>query len=564
MLSIEIALCAWSFALASGEHVATAGFLQASDQMEHAREIENRMHFALHSVLDVHNSTFNGDADLKKINASLLPTFTALPKLPRGKLAVQAMEYLIRSYFAKEHGWVIRGLGVHGSAGLNTSQVQHASVLQDAAPAVVESLLEARDSGHSFALDDVIKVIATIEHLVISGSSKLLDQAYGAYSLDVESNIDEATMLNVLVGHSILFENTEHVDNLPEAVSETMQGNTNFHVFSISPTDAFQNDRYAHSHTTNPFKQQEYSYDNAWNIVTQVHREYGMRQHEECMSLKSELMKRDAKGTGRVPLHLFYQDVQNSIFFFGESFEYLRDIGALDESNPSQPNVLIANYVQGPSNCLSNHDYHSVCCVSECETLMNFFESHVQAPSATAEQLLALAGNLSSSTVEAPRILPDVLQHKMRDVADHHGGMVPLHGRLFAQWLHFSFPNECPYPALQASSSREELFQQDRSIPSASKEDKWLLEEQSHQMASRPVTDGDDEIYLPMWSNTEILHVAVHKEGWTQSAFAMLGRLMQGAALVSGLISLVGLVIRMRQEVPANAYFDGKANQLFM
>jgi len=24
--------------------------------------------------------------------------------------------------------------------------------------------------------------------------------------------------------------------------------------------------------------------------------------------------------------------------------------------------------------------------------------------------------------------------------------MVPLHGRLFTQWLHFAFPHECPYP----------------------------------------------------------------------------------------------------------------------
>merc|ERR1712048_1223009 len=26
------------------------------------------------------------------------------------------------------------------------------------------------------------------------------------------------------------------------------------------------------------------------------------------------------------------------------------------------------------------------------------------------------------------------------------GGLVPLHGRLFAQWLHYAFPRECPFP----------------------------------------------------------------------------------------------------------------------
>ena len=41
----------------------------------------------------------------------------------------------------------------------------------------------------------------------------------------------------------------------------------------------------------------------------------------------------------------------------------------------------------------------------------------------------------------------------MEQVASHHGGKVPLHGRLFAQWLHHAFPRECPYPHVQLGSS---------------------------------------------------------------------------------------------------------------
>merc|ERR1711862_713937 len=26
------------------------------------------------------------------------------------------------------------------------------------------------------------------------------------------------------------------------------------------------------------------------------------------------------------------------------------------------------------------------------------------------------------------------------------GGVVPLHGRAFSQWMHFVFPHDCPYP----------------------------------------------------------------------------------------------------------------------
>merc|ERR1719310_2702564 len=35
---------------------------------------------------------------------------------------------------------------------------------------------------------------------------------------------------------------------------------------------------------------------------------------------------------------------------------------------------------------------------------------------------------------------------RLDEVAAHHDGKVPLHGRLFAQWLHYAFPQDCPYP----------------------------------------------------------------------------------------------------------------------
>merc|ERR1719326_981798 len=32
------------------------------------------------------------------------------------------------------------------------------------------------------------------------------------------------------------------------------------------------------------------------------------------------------------------------------------------------------------------------------------------------------------------------------EIAALHDGQVPTHGRLLAQWLHYVFPHECPYP----------------------------------------------------------------------------------------------------------------------
>merc|ERR1719437_4854 len=86
--------------------------------------------------------------------------------------------------------------------------------------------------------------------------------------------------------------------------------------------------------------------------------------------------------------------------------------------------------------------------MNECDVLMGELESIFQAPAASAEDLLVVVGNLSSSTVDAPRILPQALQQRLGSIAARHGGAVPLHGRLFAQWLHFAFPYECPFPSL--------------------------------------------------------------------------------------------------------------------
>merc|ERR1719352_1271120 len=49
---------------------------------------------------------------------------------------------------------------------------------------------------------------------------------------------------------------------------------------------------------------------------------------------------------------------------------------------------------------------------------------------------------------DEPQNLTAQMVSKLHSVAAEHGGQVPLHGRLFSQWLHYAFPYECPYPQL--------------------------------------------------------------------------------------------------------------------
>merc|ERR1712190_604840 len=60
---------------------------------------------------------------------------------------------------------------------------------------------------------------------------------------------------------------------------------------------------------------------------------------------------------------------------------------------------------------------------------------------------------LGSSTVQAPRDLNAPLLYRLNEIAEGHGGTVPLHGRLFAQWMHHAFPRECPFPHVSGTKN---------------------------------------------------------------------------------------------------------------
>merc|ERR1719251_292595 len=84
---------------------------------------------------------------------------------------------------------------------------------------------------------------------------------------------------------------------------------------------------------------------------------------------------------------------------------------------------------------------------------MSQLERDVAAPSASAARIAELGGKLSSDTIDAPRNLSMSLLSRLGEIADHHDGQVPLHGRLFAQWMHHAFPLECPYPHVVGTTS---------------------------------------------------------------------------------------------------------------
>merc|ERR1719238_399023 len=90
----------------------------------------------------------------EEIERKMWKTYQALPKNDNGRLDPKTVRYIVHNYFAKEHGWLIKGLEPHGMLP-NATELHDVAVLQDKAPAMVEALLEARQADRGLALEGV-------------------------------------------------------------------------------------------------------------------------------------------------------------------------------------------------------------------------------------------------------------------------------------------------------------------------------------------------------------------------------------------------------------------------
>merc|ERR1719215_2574409 len=131
-------------------------------------------------------------------------------------------------------------------------------------------------------------------------------------------------------------------------------------------------------------------------------------------------MKLEYRGTGRVRLSDFYRPALEGVWAFSESPSYLRSLGALDETTPAQPSVLMVNYINSPTNCIASSGFYSVCCKNECEGLLGHLEESIGAPEAKPATLAGLVANLPSQSATAPKQPPPILLERLEDIAKTH------------------------------------------------------------------------------------------------------------------------------------------------
>jgi len=439
-------------ALVSAVPFATASdFLHVHKSSESEVVLQSEVEDTLLSEL----SGFENNAHLKEIEDTLRPMYASLPKREEGSLDSSTVRYALHRYFAQKHGWYVAGLEQRGSAWNSTAPT---TVMKDRTPSYIQSLFEERLHARGFGLHELAVFAATLSDLIHKEAVDSLAKVYKSFGLSTDRPVArlwssfavKAHLAVFLLGGGISLRSLSDFKILEPEMPEVYPAWLDTMLWV---QDLRHSHDLARTSRRNPFVKHMDTFDETVSFMLELGHRFGSYQNLECHSLKNRLVDMEYQGTGRVPLSRFYSHGVDGDWQFKESVEYLRNIGALDEADVSRPSVVIPNYITSQTNCLASSRFYSVCCLDECEPLRSHLEQEIATPIATPTRIAEVVSSMHSDTVVAPRNLSSALMGRLHEIAALHGGHVPMHGRLFSQWLHHAYPRECPFPHVAGTTS---------------------------------------------------------------------------------------------------------------
>jgi len=443
------------------------------------------------------------------------PMYAALPKNEHGRLDPVTTRYALHRHFVSKHGWYIKGLEPLGQSWNSTSL----GSLTKRIPNFIEGLFDEHLHGQGLGLHELAAFAATLGDFVHNAALADVVDLYQALEYETDaaltpSQADQVVrsyILQTLDGNGTINSSSD-IAWFEQEMLETFPDWEDFKgwVEDVRQTRALE-------HSRSHLQKQELTLENVVGDVAALNEQLGAFQDINCRSLKAALTDVEWQNSGRVLLSDFYKIGLEGKFLFIEYVEYLRRLGALDESDPAHPKVIIANYIAGPANCMIATNFHSVCCFDECEKLLGQLESSIAAPTATPGRIAELVEKMASDTVDAPRNLSSTLKLRLQEIADHHEGAVPMHGRLFAQWLHHAYPLECPFPHVSGTTSP---LAPDEWLDAADIDEIGAPEAERRKQieALRPDVNATRVV---AWDNVEELVVPVRRPRGQRSAFTV-------------------------------------------
>jgi len=415
---------------------------------------------------------------------SMQATVVSMPKSPEGAISASSARYVLHRLFVQRHGWVLKGIAPDGGSWSPSSPVLG---LGGYLPKAAAEFFEARFGGReSFAPGEVALLAATIDALMRGEALDRLNATYAVSGMDVQARLSREDASRVISMYLQLI--LLGLDATQLSKQEVEEATKDFaYMFPyweqvIALVPAAQRE-VAPGLTT-------FGFSDLAAIVWRTSETMATRLEEtNCQEMKGHLLAaEEGNRTGRVRLRDFYtSSIHGDAWQFQESIDYLRQMGVLDETDSSLPRVIVANYLYMHADCIEASSLYHLCCVSPCEDTMGLLESKIAGPDATPEQIINVLSAVpmsSSSTSSSNRTFSPALTRKLGEVASHHGGLVPLHGRLFGQWMHFAYPHECPYPHVAGTTK---LMKDAEWSSATGMETSWSVSEMKKFVDASPV-----------------------------------------------------------------------------
>jgi len=430
-----------------------------SQSLDMSAELQESLRREVKRAIGNHKKQHHASS-LDAIEAMLRPTFIAMPKNQHGNLGHAGVRYILHRLFVQRHGWFVKGVEPDGE-GWNSTSV--GGFVEEGLPEHITKLFEEQLGNHGLSLRDIALLASTLESLVHQEAVSKLEAIYMSHRLpadgvvavaDVDAAI-ETYLASYILGFDCNGMTQFQIQKRRKDVAAAYPNWPETQQFARDVRERLTGSR------------DMLTFTDVVSIVTEIGERYGQWQNSECLALKDELTglspARD-QANGRVRLSDFYGGALNhGKWHFGESVNYLRQLGALDESDPADLKVIVTNYIHSPSNCLASSAFYSVCCLDECESLMDGIEAKLQKAEATPSQIAAALKSEPTA----------LLQGRLDEIAEYHGGSVPLHGRLFAQWMHHAYPHQCAYPHMSGTTKplRADDFQAHTGLPVSASRD---------------------------------------------------------------------------------------------
>lgn len=504
----------------------------------------------IESVL-VHDSNENTRERIHLFEQFLRPMYTALPKNTFDKLDPSGVQYILRRLFIRKNGWSVSGLEVAGDAWDSQAQLP---IFGDRAPEMVKELFKKHLGKDGSGLYEVALLAMMMEHLIFEDILGKLHQAYVARRFDPEKPISRVQALNMISLYVASFIRSQDVAEWStEQVAKFEQ-----QMFHLYPAWKSTRKKIVQIAKTVAPGLKQFGFDDVASIAAEFSVRFAHWLHEECSATKSLLMEMEDVDSGRVRLVDFYKAaLEDGRYQFTESITFLRHLGSLDESDELNPKIIIPNYVAGPSNCVARSTYYSVCCPDECEGLFAHIEKHLGKPTATVSEIASAVLSMTTFPKSGGGFfegLPKLLNRRLIEVATHHGGEVPLHGRLFSQWMHLAYPRECAYPHKSGSVYTKPIEAWENETGERSGVSMDELEHWTRQLIDRSdasstqrqtdIADLDHDHVRGMWTMEEELVVASRQNARASGTdhFASLGvGMIDVVKVVSAWLDVSGL-----------------------